>query len=271
VIDREVGSSGTVDWDGLSRDFAVEAGAALDRFVGRDAAHFDTQLAFALGRVDEGRRVAEFLQTRLGGSLRILDVGSGNGGVAIAAARLGHEVHGLDIVPNHVFRITRTRMARDARGGFRCVQTVANGAAIPYAEAAFDAVLCLETLEHVDDFAATGREIMRVLRPGGLCMVMTPARLKYLFARDPHFGIPGLVLLPDGLQRFAATRVLRRVAPRQYDVTHLFWTLRGIARLFPGAASVEPLFNRPRPENPLWRRFQNLLWDRVLITRAART
>jgi SAM-dependent methyltransferase len=271
VIAREIGD-GEVDWETLSRDFAVGAGAALEQFIGKDAPHFDSQLEFAVGRVDEGRRVGEFLRSRLGGSLRILDVGSGNGGVAIAAARLGHEVHGLDIVPNRVFRVTRRRMVRDARKGhFRCVQTIARGEAIPYADASFDAVLCLETLEHMDDFASTGSEIMRVLKPGGLCMVMTPARLKYLFARDPHFGIPGLLLLPDGLQRFAATRVLRRVAHRQYDVTHIFWTLRGIAKLFPGAASVEPLFNRPRPENLLWRRFRNLLWDRVLVTRAARS
>jgi len=149
----------------------------------------------------------------------------------------------------------------------RCSQTVASASALPYPAAKFDAILCLETLEHIEDFQSTGREIMRVLKPGGICMVMTPARVKFLFSRDPHYGIPGLLLLPDGLQRFAATRVLRRVRPDLYDVTHTFWTLRGIEKLFPGASAVEPLFNRPRPDNRLWRTCRNLLWDRVVITK----
>src|SRR5207253_2021224 len=70
------------------------------------------------------------------------------------------------------------------------------GQAIPYLDNTFDVLLCLETLEHVVDAAALRTEIIRVLRPGGICMLATPARLKYLFRPDPHFGIPGLLLLP---------------------------------------------------------------------------
>jgi len=243
---------------------------ALEQFIGRNAAHFGSQLAFAVGRIDDGRRVGEFLRDRLGESLRVLDVGAGNGGVAIAVACLGHDVHAVDIVPNRAFRQARSRMPAgtgSGEGSPRCSQTVASASAIPYPAATFDAVLCLETLEHIEDFRSTGREIMRVLKPGGLCMVMTPARVKFLFSRDPHYGIPGLLLLPDGLQRFAATRLLRRVRHDLYDVTHTFWTLRGIEKLFPGASAVEPLFNRPRYENRLWRSCRNLLWDRVVITK----
>jgi 2-polyprenyl-3-methyl-5-hydroxy-6-metoxy-1,4-benzoquinol methylase len=259
-----------VDWEALTKEFAMVATEALEQFIGRNAAHFGSQLAFAVGRIDDGRRVGEYLQHRLGAALRVLDVGAGNGGVAIAVACLGHHVHAVDIVPNRVFRQARSRMAGGAGSqerAPRCSQTVASASAIPYPAATFDAILCLETLEHIDDFQSTGREIMRVLKPGGICMVMTPARVKFLFSRDPHYGIPGLLLLPDGLQRFAATRVLRRVRPDLYDVTHTFWTLRGIEKLFPGACAVEPLFNRPRPENRLWRACRNLLWDRVVITK----
>ncbi|PYQ57188.1 MAG: hypothetical protein DMF58_18910 [Acidobacteria bacterium] len=70
------------------------------------------------------------------------------------------------------------------------------GQAIPYLDNTFDVLLCLETLEHVVDAAALRTEIIRVLRPGEICMLATPARLKYLFRPDPHFGIPGLLLLP---------------------------------------------------------------------------
>jgi 2-polyprenyl-3-methyl-5-hydroxy-6-metoxy-1,4-benzoquinol methylase len=259
------------DWDLLTRDFSAVAKEALEEFIGKDARHFDTQLAFPLGQIDEGRRIGEYLRTRQGGRLRILDVGSGNGGVAVSAACVGHEVHGLDIVPNRVFRLARGRVAASGkfRGQFQCIQTVASGDAIPYGTGSFDAVLCLETLEHVDDFAATGAEMMRVLKPGGVCMVTTPARVKSLFRRDPHYGIPGLLLLPDAVQRLLATTILRRVSPDLYDVTHTFWSLRGIGKLFPGTTTIEPLFNRPRQGIWLWRRFRSLLWDRIVITKAS--
>ena len=256
------------DWVTLNRIFSDEAANGVAEHVPRDSADFASQLAFAVGRMDDGRGVGEFLSARLGRYLRVLDVGSGNGGVALAVASLGHEVHALDVAANPVFRRALARLAPDFLPGGSCAAVVASGAAIPFPDDAFDAVLCLETIEHVDDPGALGSEIMRVLRPGGICLAMTPARWKFVFRRDPHFGIPALLLLPDAWQRIAATRFLRRVAPARYDVTHTFWTLRGLAGLFPNASSVEPLFNRPRPGSRLWRRFRRFLWDRVLVTKA---
>jgi SAM-dependent methyltransferase len=45
---------------------------------------------------------------------------------------------------------------------------------MPYADGAFDAVLCNHVLEHVDDDRLAMREIRRVLRPGGWAILMTP-------------------------------------------------------------------------------------------------
>ena len=41
-------------------------------------------------------------------------------------------------------------------------------------------------IEHVADVPSLGAEIMRVLRPGGYCMITTPARLRHLTAPDPQ-------------------------------------------------------------------------------------
>jgi SAM-dependent methyltransferase len=51
----------------------------------------------------------------------------------------------------------------------------ADAAALPVGDRAFDAALCIHVLEHVENDRAAMRELARVLRPGGLALVMSPA------------------------------------------------------------------------------------------------
>ncbi len=46
--------------------------------------------------------------------------------------------------------------------------------ALPFKDGAFDQVVCLDYLEHVDDDDGTLAEIRRVLKPGGRLMLITP-------------------------------------------------------------------------------------------------
>lgn len=48
------------------------------------------------------------------------------------------------------------------------------GASLPFADAAFDGVLLVDHLEHVDDDRALLREVFRVTRPGGPVLVSAP-------------------------------------------------------------------------------------------------
>lgn len=64
---------------------------------------------------------------------------------------------------------------------------------LPYAENRFTLVTCVETIEHLENYRDTIREIYRVLKPGGVVAISTPnvlnlrSRMRY-FA----FGFPNL-------------------------------------------------------------------------------
>ncbi|HYH78648.1 MAG TPA: methyltransferase domain-containing protein, partial [Longimicrobium sp.] len=51
---------------------------------------------------------------------------------------------------------------------------VADITALPFADGSFDAVLCVDVLEHIDEDARAMRELHRVLRPGGWALLRVP-------------------------------------------------------------------------------------------------
>ena len=66
--------------------------------------------------------------------------------------------------------------------------------ALPFADGAFDRVICSEVLEHVSDPAAAAVELARVLRSGGTCAVSVPTPFTewaMRFGSDDYFNTPG--------------------------------------------------------------------------------
>jgi SAM-dependent methyltransferase len=95
----------------------------------------------------------------LEGSTRVLDIGCGDGQVSRLAARLGAEVVGVDPTWNCV-------SVAAARGGGP-VFARAGAAALPFADATFDAVVACLVFEHIREVDAAIAEVSRVLQPGG--------------------------------------------------------------------------------------------------------
>lgn len=241
--------------------FLRQVESTIELWVTADSPHYQLTLDFARGRLAEGRQLVEFLRGR-GVRGKILDVGAGNGGVSLGVGNAADfSVITLDLVLNQDLRHLKKATSVPIE------QAVGSGHHLPFRNDTFDFVLCLDTIEHVPRPDLMGPEIMRVLRPGGMCMITTPPRLRYWFRRDPHYFIPGLALLPDGMQRFVAETVLRRT--KTYDVEHLFWHVEEIARLFP-ASEREVLWNHDFDPaagvmERLWYRTRLFFWDRILI------
>jgi SAM-dependent methyltransferase len=100
--------------------------------------------------------VVDFL--RRGARGRLLDIPAGNGKISAAARELGWQVCELDLFPHP---------------GLRGVLADAC-AMLPFRDASFDALVCMEGIEHFEDQTGFLRECARVLKPGGRLILTTP-------------------------------------------------------------------------------------------------
>ncbi len=95
---------------------------------------------------------------------RVLDVATGNGGTAIAAARRFCHVTGVDYVPS---LLTRARERAGAEG-FAITFEEGDAEDLPYPDASFDTVLSTFGVMFTADQRRAAAELVRVCRPGGV-------------------------------------------------------------------------------------------------------
>lgn len=62
--------------------------------------------------------------------------------------------------------------------------------AVPFRSNAFDAIICIHVLEHVQDDRKAMSELCRVLRPGGWAVISVPVRLDRKTYEDPAITSP---------------------------------------------------------------------------------
>ena len=123
---------------------------------------------------------------------RILDLGTGRGGLAVALARAGCAVVAMDLRKRNL----ETTMLRGRRHGLRPPVAVAVGERLPFAAGTFDLVICKDMLEHCQDPSAVLAEIRRVLAPGGAAYLTVVNRFPF---RDPHYHLWFVNFLPARL------------------------------------------------------------------------
>ncbi len=107
------------------------------------------------------------------------------------------------------------------------------GQPLPFADASFDAVICLNTLEHIYDSAAVVAELHRVVRPGGAVHVTVP----FMFRIHGH---------PDDYLRATPSwwqETFRRAGFARMELTPLVWGRRSTRAVVPG---IQGLFPRSR-------------------------
>lgn len=122
----------------------------------------------------------------VGTSRKLLEIGTGSGGIAHyfgAAGRMGWDVDAVDVED--------VRLVAD---GYRFARV--DSVLLPFPDASFDVVVSNHVIEHVGSAQQQTRhlaEIARVLRPDGIAYLAVPSRWMLV---EPHYGLPFLSWLP---------------------------------------------------------------------------
>jgi SAM-dependent methyltransferase len=202
---------------------------------------------------------------------RVLDAGAGFGRHAFELARQGARVVALDRGHHEVVatRDTLTAMVEAAEipAGGNLGVLRADATRLPFADAAFDAVVTAEVLEHITDDTGAIAELARVLRPGGVLAATVPTwwpeKVNWMLSDDYHApaAVGGHVRIYSATELRAKLRAAGLTLAGSHHAHALhspYWWLRCAVGV---TDEVHPLVRRYR---------QFLEWDIVSQPRATR-
>ncbi|HEX8130360.1 MAG TPA: methyltransferase domain-containing protein [Pyrinomonadaceae bacterium] len=179
----------------------------------------------------------------------LLDVPAGEGALAARLQRAGFEVRCCDLYPQ-IFRLNGVEI----KGGDL-------SATLPYADASFDFITCVEGLEHIENPQQAVREFARLLRAGGQLVVTVPnilnieERIKWLLhGYTSHF---------KPISREALARVRAELGTMEEMALHInpisYAELRYTLEKY--GFEIAKLY-RDKPKSHLW-----LYWPLVALLR----
>jgi ubiquinone/menaquinone biosynthesis C-methylase UbiE len=139
-------------------------------------------------RLLKGRKIELLLnrKARPGARLRLLEIGTGSGGIAsyfVSYAQQAYDVDAVDVVDN--------RLTVD---GYRF--QLVNGTQLPFDNATFDIVITNHVIEHVGSYDEQMRhlaEVVRVMKPDATGYLAVPNRWMLV---EPHYRLIFLSWLP---------------------------------------------------------------------------
>jgi len=153
------------------------------------------------GRVDKAKKIIAVLEDYLGAEIKnkkILDIGTGHGGIANYIASLNNEVISVDL---------KNTVSLETEQLFEL--KIVENEYLPFGNNSFDVVISNHVIEHVKNQHLHLREIYRVLKSDGVCYFAVPNRY---FIREPHFDLFLIHYLPKRL----ASKIFSKLGKTDY-------------------------------------------------------
>lgn len=131
------------------------------------------------------KEVYDFILSRIskGKSLKILDIGCGDGSLLKEVINKGHDLYGVDI--------SEEQLKIAEKNGIKTQKLNVDSDLLPFSDEFFDTVICSEVIEHVLLPENILKEVRRTLKNGGQFILTTPnlaslgRRFLLLFNRNP--------------------------------------------------------------------------------------
>lgn len=153
---------------------------------------------------------------------RILDAGCGNGN--IAGYLQGKELLVAVDIDSHVVEDIRVRLSEF--NNLKLIKSDITNGQFPglIKENNIDTVLCVNTLEHIENDAGAIRNFYEILEPKGRLIVLVPA-LKFLFS--------SLDKAAGHYRRYSKREIIQRIEDRGFSIEHsAYFNLFGVIGWF---------------------------------------
>jgi ubiquinone/menaquinone biosynthesis C-methylase UbiE len=179
----------------------------------RQNAYRERYRALQPGWRPTGEQLEALVRSYVAPDSQVMDLGCGRGGVVELFWRDVRLAVGLD--PD------KPSLAEHHSPGMPVVRGV--GENLPFSNEAFDLVVCLWVLEHVDTPNTVLREVRRVLKPGGHFVFLTPN------LRNPLLMLNRVGRALPQLQRRLVPRLYGRVEADTFQVRYRANTVRALS------------------------------------------